>query len=102
MHQNRPSRRLWKRQPLVWLAPWQTGPGIGQKSSRPGDAAQAQGYLAECLIAQKRYAEAEPLLIDSYQALKTFQVPTSPVLREARERLASLYAAWGKPSASIP
>jgi len=24
---------------------------IGQKSSRPGDAAQAQGCLAECLIA---------------------------------------------------
>jgi len=74
---------------------------IGQKSSRRADTAQIQGYLAECLIAQKRYAEAEPLLIDSYQTLKTFQVSASPVLKEGQERLVSFYAAWGKSSASI-
>ena len=74
---------------------------IGQKSTRRGDTAQIQGYLAECLIAQKRYAEAERLLIDSYQTLKNLQVPSSPVLEEARKELLKLYAAWGKPSASI-
>ena len=73
---------------------------IGQKSSRRGDIAEIRGYLAECLIAQKRYAEAEPLLIESYQTLKSSQVPASPALKEARERLASFYAAWGKPSPS--
>ena len=64
---------------------------IGQKSSRRGDTAQIQGYLAECLTAQKRYTEVEPLLIDSYLMLKTSQVPASPALTEARERLASFY-----------
>lgn len=74
---------------------------IRQKLPRLGDTAMAQGDLAECLIAQKRYAEAEPLVVDSYRTLKTLHVPASPELKEARERLMSFYAAWGKPSLSI-
>jgi tetratricopeptide (TPR) repeat protein len=69
-----------------------------QNSRRPLDVALASGALGECLAIQKRYAEAEPLLIQSYATLKSVQVPGSPAIKEARERLASVYAAWGKPS----
>jgi eukaryotic-like serine/threonine-protein kinase len=70
-----------------------------QKSLRPLDQALASAALGECLATQKRYPEAEPLLIQSYEALKRLQVPGSPAIREAHERLESLYAAWGKPPA---
>jgi serine/threonine-protein kinase len=72
-----------------------------QNSHRPSDIAIAQGYLGECLIAEKRYAEAEPLLVESYHVLKNVHIAQSPVLREARERLTTLYSAWGKPSLAV-
>jgi tetratricopeptide (TPR) repeat protein len=68
-----------------------------EKGHRRADVAAAESYLGECLLTQQRYSEAEPLLRDSYTSLKTLQVRQSPALKEARERLASLYAAWGKP-----
>jgi serine/threonine-protein kinase len=55
------------------------------------------GNLGDCLVAQARYAEAEPLLKESYQIFAAVHVAQSPVLDEARQRLASLYRAWGKP-----
>ena len=63
---------------------------------RPTDLAIAQGSLGECLLTQKRYSEAEPLLVESYQTLKALNVPQSPLLNEARTRLFKLYAGWGK------
>ncbi len=71
-------------------------------AKRSNYTALALGALGECLTTQKRYAEAEPLLVESYQMLNGLHVPQSPALKEARERLASLYSAWGKPSVSIP
>jgi tetratricopeptide (TPR) repeat protein len=59
--------------------------------------AVALGNLGECLVEQKRYAEAEPLLSESYETIKSIHVPQSPMLREAAQRLAKLYRAWGKP-----
>ena len=56
----------------------------------------ALGYLGECLLTQKRYDEAEPLLTESAQTLERVHVPQSPVTKEAHERLAALYAARGK------
>ena len=55
------------------------------------------GNLGDCLAAQARYAEAEPLLNESYTILKAVHLPQSPMLDEARQRLVSLYEAWGKP-----
>ena len=55
------------------------------------------GSLGECLSTRKQYSEAEPLLKESYEILKAIHVPQSPVLEEARQRLVSLYDAWGKP-----
>jgi serine/threonine-protein kinase len=71
---------------------------IQQKSRRTLDLALASAALGECLIAQRRYAEAESFVLKSYQTLKTEQVPQSPFLKEARERISTLYAAWGKPA----
>lgn len=72
-----------------------------QKSHRRMDVALASGNLGECLLTQKRYAEAEPLLAESYRTLKSLQVPQSPALKEAHERLVLLYSAWGKPLPSM-
>lgn len=58
--------------------------------------AVALGNLGECLTDQKRYAEAEPLLIESYETIKSIHVPQSPMLRAAAQRLANLYRGWGK------
>ncbi len=72
-----------------------------QKTPRQSNyVAIALGGLGECLLKQKRFAEGEPLLVESYQTLKNLHVPQSPVLKEARERLVSLYAGWGKPAES--
>jgi tetratricopeptide (TPR) repeat protein len=58
------------------------------------------GSLGECLMTEKRYAEAEPLLKESYETLTALQVSQSPMLEEARQRLVSLYDDWGKPQAA--
>jgi len=97
------------------------GPGVGVADSlnllgailtKAGQPARAETYLrealkirptlpkgdlGECLMAQKRYAEAEALLVESYQSLKASQVERSPRTAEALRRLVRLYEAWGKP-----
>jgi len=74
---------------------------IAQQKSRPLDVALASAALGECFATQKRYAEAEPLLTQSYATLKSVQAPESPAIREADERLTSLYNAWGKKPSRI-
>jgi hypothetical protein len=49
------------------------------------------------LTTQKRFVEAEPLLIESYNVLKAGQGEKNPRTNEARLRLAGLYQAWNKP-----
>jgi tetratricopeptide (TPR) repeat protein len=73
------------------------GLAIRQKYPRRNDVALALGMLGECLLSQKRYAEAEPLFLESYQILTSVHVARSPILKEAGEHLDLLYAAWGKP-----
>lgn len=58
--------------------------------------AAAQGALGECLTAQKRFDEAEPLLKASFESLTRSQEPDSPRLELARERIVALYRSWGK------
>jgi eukaryotic-like serine/threonine-protein kinase len=52
--------------------------------------AYLKGELGECLLAQRRYAEAEPLLKESYDTLKRWHVPQSPDLQTAADRLKKL------------
>jgi len=59
--------------------------------------AKAEGALGECLTMQKKYAEAEPVLVDSYQTLESTTVSNDGRRTEAMQRLVNLYREWGKP-----
>jgi tetratricopeptide (TPR) repeat protein len=62
--------------------------------------AVANSALGECLTLQKRYAQAEPLLLSSYESLSQSQSPQSPRLRATLERLVTLYENWGRADAA--
>lgn len=53
--------------------------------------------LGECLTAQQRYAEAEPLLLESYPVLKAKLGEQHARTVDALRRLVALYEAWGQP-----
>jgi eukaryotic-like serine/threonine-protein kinase len=57
----------------------------------------AHSIRGECLVALKRYDEAEPLLIESYHTIKTSQGAHNPRTNDALRRLIALYEAWPKP-----
>ncbi len=57
----------------------------------------ARSSVAASLTAQGRYAQAERLLLPSLAALDAHDGRSSAT-RRARERLAALYDAWGRPS----
>ena len=58
--------------------------------------ALTRGALGECLTAQKKYAEAEPPLLSSYDSLLRSQAGDNPRTSLAKRRLLELYTAWGK------
>jgi Tetratricopeptide repeat len=58
-------------------------------------SALTNGALGECLTTQKRFAEAEPLLSESYQSLKLSQGEQNPRTLLAKNRLDRLYQAKG-------
>ncbi len=58
--------------------------------------ATANGALGEFLTAQKRFLEAEPFLLGSYESLKRSQAPKSPRMKFALQRLVELYDHWGR------
>jgi serine/threonine protein kinase len=62
----------------------------------------ADALLGGALLGQKKYAEAEPLLLKGYEGMKQreSQIPKEAKgnLAEAAERLVALYDAWGKPA----
>jgi serine/threonine protein kinase len=57
--------------------------------------------LGGSLVGQKRYVEAEPLVVPGYEGMKAREtkIPATakPRLLEAAERVIWLYEAWGKP-----
>ena len=57
----------------------------------------AAGLLGECLMSLKRYEEAERLLKENYTIHQSECGEACPDRAEARQRLARLYEAWGKP-----
>jgi hypothetical protein len=61
----------------------------------------AQSMLGGALLGQKKYAEAEPLLLKGYAGLKAREQAIPPLdrqyLAEALDRLVELYTATGKP-----
>jgi serine/threonine protein kinase/tetratricopeptide (TPR) repeat protein len=75
-----------------------------REQAQPGQWAifYAQSLLGEALVGQKKYAEAEPLLVAGYEGLKARekQVPqffVSDRLGLAGTRIVALYEAWGRP-----
>jgi serine/threonine protein kinase len=61
--------------------------------------ALANSALGECLTVEKHYNEAEPLLLQSYESLKSSQGASNPRTRLAVQRLIALYEHWGKQGA---
>jgi serine/threonine protein kinase len=61
-----------------------------------------QSLLGGALLGQKKYAEAEPLLVKGYEGMKQREakIPKAGKVRltEAVTRLVQLYNAWGKPA----
>jgi len=59
----------------------------------------AEGLLGASLVGQKKYAEAEPLLLAGYRGMEAhqerIQVPDQFHLDRAREWIAHLYQSWG-------
>ena len=57
--------------------------------------------LGGSLLAEGRYAEAEPLVVGGYEGMKArearIEVPERFRLREAAERVVHLYEAWNQP-----
>jgi eukaryotic-like serine/threonine-protein kinase len=73
--------------------------GSGAVYWLPSEVAAGVGIS---LAGQKRYAEAEPLLLQAYQELKALEasIPVASrgaMLANAKRRLVQLYEAWGKP-----
>jgi len=64
---------------------------LGQLLSQHKDVAAARGALGASLVAQRRYAEAEPLLVESFAAGGGHSAG------QAAARLVRLYEAWGRP-----
>ena len=59
--------------------------------------AAAQRRLGDCLAAQGRYEEAEPLLVESYRAQRANLGDSDERTGESLRSLRDLYEAWGKP-----
>lgn len=59
--------------------------------------AVANSALGKCLTTQKRFIEAEPLLIESYHTLNSRLGQRDPRTIESLRRLVSLYQDWNKP-----
>jgi tetratricopeptide (TPR) repeat protein len=56
-----------------------------------------QVLLGRCLTVQKRFQEAEPLLLKGYEALRVKRGEGKKETAEAADGLAGLYESWGKP-----
>ncbi len=61
----------------------------------------AQALLGASLAGQKKFADAEPLLISGYHGMvqrqQTMSAPDRPTIREANNRIVKLYRNWRKP-----
>jgi tetratricopeptide (TPR) repeat protein len=75
----------------------------GNRKKRPDDWERffADSLLGACLTGQKKFAEAEPLLLNGYRGMdarkEKIGVPEREYLDWAREWLVRFYEAWGKP-----
>jgi eukaryotic-like serine/threonine-protein kinase len=66
---------------------------------------RAESLLGASLAGQKKYTEAEPLLLEGYQGMvarkERIAVPDRYHVDRAREWLVQLYEAWSKPEKAV-
>jgi serine/threonine protein kinase/DNA-binding SARP family transcriptional activator len=71
-----------------------------KKQAQPWQVAYVQWLLGESLLGQKKYKEAEPLLLAGYQGMKKDEKAIPPqgrdILSQALQSLVDLYEALGK------
>ena len=60
------------------------------------DIANAKGLLGLNLAAEKKYQDAEPLLLESFDSLKKETGPDDSLTIKAADRLVKLYSEWGR------
>jgi hypothetical protein len=53
--------------------------------------------LGRSIAQQKRYAEAEPLLLDNYRVLRAVRGADNPTVTRTHDWIEQLYRDWGKP-----
>jgi len=74
---------------------------VERESPDDWETFNARSLMGGCLLGQRKYAEAEPLLLSGYEAMKAREdkMPEvgKPRIKEALTRLVQLYEAWGKP-----
>jgi tetratricopeptide (TPR) repeat protein len=56
----------------------------------------SEGALGECLTTERRFAEAEPLLLRSYRSAKSSAGDHDSRTKNAVRRLITLYESWGR------
>jgi len=61
---------------------------------------EARSLLGQCLVAQRRYPEAEPLLLEGYHMLHRIRRVVRLRFAAARSRLVDFYDARGKPASA--
>ncbi|MCP3963877.1 MAG: serine/threonine protein kinase [bacterium] len=76
----RESLEMWRQWPDEWLM-----------------RAGTQSLLGGCLTELERYAESEPLLVESHAAFEEKRTASHPSTKRAVGRLIGLYEAWGRP-----
>jgi hypothetical protein len=59
--------------------------------------AASESALGACLVASRRFREAEGLLLQGYEGLRVSRGDTHERTVEVRSRLVALYEAWGRP-----
>ena len=59
----------------------------------------AKSLLGACLTAEKRYAEAEPILLEAFTAQSQPGMGSRAPAR-TRQRILNLYRAWGRADAA--
>ena len=74
---------------------------LGEKQRGKAALFHAQSLLGGALAGQKKFAEAEPLLIQGYEGVKACKEEMPPLyagfrLAEAGQRVVQLYEAWGQ------
>ena len=61
--------------------------------------------LGAAMAGQKKYADAEPLLVSGYEGMSQHQAtttsPTRFTVEQAGEAVVNLYQDWGKPEKAV-